>query len=86
MPRTRREDRPVTDDLAEVKASLDTLLELVKEWERGQGDEPQLKNLVLDIRGRLITLPGELLTAAAKFNQREEVRALSRQVEGLRSQ
>jgi hypothetical protein len=81
MPRTRREDRPVTEDLAEVKVDFDELLELVAEWERGQGDERHLQNLADGIQGLLLAVPRKLLETAMKFRSLEQNRMMVRQMD-----
>ena len=81
MPRTRRENRPVSEHLAEVKENLDELLELVTEWERGQGDERQLQNLARAILGLLLVVRRDLLETAMRFRSLEQNRVMALEIE-----
>jgi hypothetical protein len=81
MPRTPREDQPVSKDLAEVKENFDELLELVTEWERGEGKEWQLEKVAIDILHLLFLIPRDLLQAGLKFRQLEKGRVLALQIE-----
>jgi hypothetical protein len=81
MPRTRREDQPVSKDLVEVKENFDELLDLVTEWERGQGDERQLEELAIEILHLLFLIPRDLLNSGIKFRSLERNRVMDLGIE-----
>jgi hypothetical protein len=75
MPRTRKGNEPVSQDLAALRGTFDELNSITVEWERG-GDEQRLAELADEITHTLLLLPRDLLDVAMKFRRLETGRVL----------